>query len=157
MINFQDYLKSLNVSNASNDLNDLNENSSDYFKEHDLKDVLPEIKKSIEILGKSYGLYSTILDEDYVDTKTSSKTSKALVVCIDDLKNKIGAYRVTFAPDGKAFKDVNFDAYTTFITNNKVGVSLKDASKTFEYLAEYAKKVEKLVKDIEEYLNTLFN
>lgn len=151
MINFQDYLNSLNASNA------VNENSSEYFKEHELKDVLPEIKKSIEILGKSYGLYSTILDEDNVDTKASSKTSKALVVCIDDLKNKIGAYRVTFAPDGKAFKDVNFDAYTSFITNNKVGISLKDASKTFEHLAEYVKKVEKLVKDIEEYLTTLFN
>ncbi len=148
MINFQDYLKSLNT---------VNENSSNYFKEHDLKDVLPEIKKSIELLGKSYGLYSVIENEDYIDTKASSKTSKALIVCIDDLKNKIGAYRVTFAPDGKAFKDVNFDAYTSFITNDKVGVSLKDASKTFELLAEYAKKVEKLVKDIEEYLSTLFN
>ena len=144
MINFQDYL------------NSLNENSSNYFKEHDLKDVLPEIKKSIELLGKSYGLYSTIENEDYVDTKASSRTSKSLIVCIDDLKNKLGFYRVTFAPDGKAFKDVNFDAYTSFITNNKVGVSLKDASKTFEHLAEYAKKVEKLVKDIEEYLSTLF-
>lgn len=151
MINFQDYLTALNASNA------VNENSSDYFKEHDLKDVLPKIKKSIELLGKSYGLYSTIQDENYVDTKASSKTSKALIVCIDDLKNKIGTYRVTFAPDGKAFKDVNFDAYTSFITNDKVGISLKDASKTFEYLAEYAKKVEKLVKDIEEYLSTLFN
>lgn len=154
MINFQDYLKSLNASNAPNEVN---ENSSDYFKEHDLKDVLPEIKKSIELLGKSYGLYSTILDEDYVDTKASSKTSKALIVCIDDLKNKIGAYRVTFAPNGKTFKDVNFDAYTSFITNNKVGISLKDASKTFEHLAEYTKNVEKLVKNIEEYLGTLFN
>lgn len=148
MINFQDYLKSLNT---------VNENSSNYFKEHDLKDVLPEIKKSIELLGKSYGLYSVIENEEYIDTKASSKTSKALIVCIDDLKNKLGAYRVTFAPDGKAFKDVNFDAYTSFITNNKVGVSLNDASKTFEHLAEYAKKVEKLVKDIEEYLSTLFN
>lgn len=151
MINFQDYLTALNASNA------VNENSSDYFKEHDLKDVLPKIKKSIELLGKSYGLYSTIQDENYVDTKASSKTSKALIVCIDDLKNKIGTYRVTFAPDGKAFKDVNFDAYTSFITNDRVGVSIKDASKTFEQLAEYTKKVEKLVKDIEEYLSTLFN